>query len=278
MTSFQEAPRAPLYLPTIDAYDQWAPYYDTDGNFLQILDSHLLDELLPRWLASLPPSPKVVDLGCGTGRNTVRLLSVDGAEVIGLDLSPNMLEVARRRCSEVSSTLEASLGTPKASVVDFALFDILHFESSYAGDSNQASNETTIQKGVAKTSDPVYDRVQLRDSTDAILSTLVLEHVPLRAFFAYCAHVLRPGGSLLVTNMAEDMGRVSQAGFKDPETGVKIRPTSFTHGIEETVKEACTHGFAIQGDVQERDVRLEDIETLGLGERGKKWIGVKVCE
>lgn len=273
MTSSQEAPRAPLYLPTIDAYDLWAPHYDTDGNFLQILDSHLLDDLLPRWLASLPPSPKVIDLGCGTGRNSVRLLSIDGAEVMGLDLSPKMLEIAHGRCSQALSTLAASPGTPKASAVDFALFDILNFESSYAGDSNQSSN-----KGTAKTSDPIYDKVRMKDSVDAILSTLVLEHVPLRVFFAYCAHVLRPGGSLLVTNMAEDMGRVSQAGFKDPETGVKIRPTSFTHGIEETLQEAYTYGFTTQGDVQERDVRLEDIETLGLGERGKKWIGVKVCE
>ena len=176
------------------------------------------------------------------------------------------------------STLAVSSGTPKANAVDFALFDILKFESSDAVDTNQSSNEATIQKAVTKSSDPVFDKVLLKDSIDAALSTLVLEHVPLRAFFAYCAHILRPGGSLLVTNMAEDMGRVSQAGFKDPETGVKIRPTSFTHGIEETVKEAYTHGFTIQGDVQERDVRSEDIETLGLGERGKKWIGVKVCE
>ena len=278
MGSSQEAPRAPLYLPTIDAYDLWAPHYDTDGNFLQMLDSHLLEDFLPRWLASVPPSPKIIDLGCGTGRTTVRLLSIDGAEVTGLDLSPKMLEVARGRCSQALSALAASPGTPKASAVDFALFDILNFESSHGGGSNQSSNEVTIQKRVAKTSDPVFNRVQLRDSIDAILSTLVLEHVPLRAFFAYCAHVLRPGGSLLLTNMAEDMGRVSQAGFKDPETGVKIRPTSFTHGIEETVKEAYTYGFTVQGDVQERDVRSEDIETLGLGERGKKWIGVKVCE
>ena len=90
MRPSQEGPRAPLYLPTIDAYDLWAPHYDADGNFLQILDSHLLEDLLPQWLASLPPSPKIIDLGCGTGRNTVKLLSIDGADVIGLDLSPKL--------------------------------------------------------------------------------------------------------------------------------------------------------------------------------------------
>ena len=274
MASSREDPSvtAPLYLPTSEAYDLWAPYYDTDGNFLQILDSHLLEQLLPEWLASLPVSPNIIDLGCGTGRQTVRLLSFDGAEVIGLDLSPRMLEIARRRCSQVMNSLAAGSGTPKAKNVDFALFDILNSPSS----SNQPSDQLYTQKLIAEPSVPSGIDIHSKCSTDAILSTLVLEHVPLRDFFAYCAYVLRPGATLLITNMAEDMGRVSQAGFREPSTGKKIRPKSFTHGVEQTVREARLHGFSVHGDVQERDVREEDIETLKLGERGKKWIGVKV--
>lgn len=278
MASSQEAlsATAPLYLPTSEAYDLWAPYYDTDGNFLQILDSHLLEHLLPKWLASLPMSPRIIDLGCGTGRITLQLLSVHSAEVVGLDLSPNMLKLAHRRCIQAMDTLAAGSGAPKAKSVDFALFDILNFQSASERASNQPSDQQYTQKRTAEPSLPLGIDIHLMDSTDGIICTLVLEHVPLREFFAYCAYVLRPGATLLVTNMAEDMGRVSQAGFKEPSTGKKIRPKSFAHGVEQTVREAKQHGFSVHGEVQERDVREEDIETLKLGERGKKWIGVKV--
>lgn len=41
----------------------------------------------------------VVDLGCGTGNMTVRLAE-DGYDMIGVDLSPEMLEIARDKCPD----------------------------------------------------------------------------------------------------------------------------------------------------------------------------------
>lgn len=57
----------------------------------------LLEELLA--LASVPTGSRVLDVGCGTGASTEKLLEIaaDGGEVTGIDLSEGMLEVARRR-------------------------------------------------------------------------------------------------------------------------------------------------------------------------------------
>lgn len=71
--------RSIRYLDTASAYDLWASVYDTDGNFLQALDSIEMKMLLPRAMSMLTdtqndsPTTKIkaVDLGCGTGRNTL---------------------------------------------------------------------------------------------------------------------------------------------------------------------------------------------------------------
>ncbi|MFE7121317.1 class I SAM-dependent DNA methyltransferase [Streptomyces sp. NPDC057654] len=48
------------------------------------------------WLASaLPPGSRVLDLGCGTGLPTARRLSEAGHEVVGIDISPGILKLAR---------------------------------------------------------------------------------------------------------------------------------------------------------------------------------------
>lgn len=49
------------------------------------------------WLtASLPAGARVLDLGCGTGLPTARDLTAAGFQVTCVDLSPGMLELARR--------------------------------------------------------------------------------------------------------------------------------------------------------------------------------------
>jgi demethylmenaquinone methyltransferase/2-methoxy-6-polyprenyl-1,4-benzoquinol methylase len=47
---------------------------------------------------AVPQGGRVLELGCGTGSLTARLLA-RGARVTALDQSPAMLELARRRCS-----------------------------------------------------------------------------------------------------------------------------------------------------------------------------------
>ncbi|KAK3360351.1 cyclopropane-fatty-acyl-phospholipid synthase [Lasiosphaeria hispida] len=231
-----EPPITVKYLDTAAAYDLWSSVYDTDSNFLQALDSLEMASLLPE-LTSLIASPKpwkLVDLGCGTGRNTVHLVALPDVEVIGLDLSPKMLEVARGR-------LEAA--APGGG------FLLRVFDVSNPGD------------GVPQ-------------GADAVVSTLVLEHVALGVYFAAAAGMLKEGGLLLVTNMHEEMGRISQAGFIDPHTGEKIRPKSYAHSIEEVVAEAGRNGFEVVEGFWERRVTEENWQSFGP--RAEKWVGIKV--
>jgi len=50
---------------------------------------------LAPWL-KVPPGARVLDIGCGVGRWS-RLLAARGADVTGVDISPTMVEEARRR-------------------------------------------------------------------------------------------------------------------------------------------------------------------------------------
>jgi SAM-dependent methyltransferase len=56
---------------------------------------------LDRWLAHVPSGDKLIDLGCGAGEPIARYLIEQGHPVTGVDFSPKMLAIARRRFSEV---------------------------------------------------------------------------------------------------------------------------------------------------------------------------------
>ncbi|KAI0595047.1 hypothetical protein F4775DRAFT_571179 [Biscogniauxia sp. FL1348] len=115
-------------------------------------------------------------------------------------------------------------------------------------------------------------------AADAAISNLVLEHVPLAVFFKQAARTVRRDGVLLLTNMHEQMGAVSQAGFVDRSTGEKIRPRgSYAHGAGEVVAEARRWGFEVLGSdgLEEREVVDDGVMVERLGERSRKWVGVR---
>ena len=229
------------YLSTAQAYDLWAAVYDTDGNFLQALDTIQMKTLMPRTLgmlqtSQLPRPWKLVDLGCGTGRNTAALLGVQDASVVGLDVSPGMLDVARQRLGKVGAEGKLTL----------EVFDMLQQSS------------------------PPESAV----NADVVVSTLVIEHIPAEIFFGHVAKILKPGGILLLSNMHSEMGRISQAGFVDPKTGEKIRPTSYAHTVAQVEAEAAENGLKVVDKIEERAVEKSLVPFLG--ERSEKWIGVTV--
>jgi 2-polyprenyl-3-methyl-5-hydroxy-6-metoxy-1,4-benzoquinol methylase len=243
--STNTAPLTIRYLDTTAAYDLWSEVYDTDGNFLQALDSLEMQTLLPRFLSHIAtPQPwKFVDLGCGTGRNTLKLLHLRGSTVIGLDASSKMLDIAKSR---VDAEMKAQKPDQRVKQVEFGIYDLLH--------------DTEVPPSAT--------------NADAMISTLVIEHVPVEAFFTAASSMLKPGGSLLVTNMHSEMGEISQAGFIDPKTGEKIRPKSYAHRLEDVIKAADQYGFEVTGEPLERAVDEQTSELLGS--RAKKWIGVTV--
>jgi ubiquinone/menaquinone biosynthesis C-methylase UbiE len=74
-----------------DAYDRWSRQYDDDPNATRDLDAFVLRQV-PLQLADA----RVLEVGCGTGKNSAWLAS-QARELIALDFSPGMLDVARRR-------------------------------------------------------------------------------------------------------------------------------------------------------------------------------------
>jgi trans-aconitate methyltransferase len=77
------------------AAQAWNPsLYDSAGAFVPRLGADLVDLLSPR------PGERVLDLGCGTGDLT-RALAERGAQVVGLDASPDMVAEARRKHPEL---------------------------------------------------------------------------------------------------------------------------------------------------------------------------------
>jgi SAM-dependent methyltransferase len=238
-----DAPPAVRYLPTTAAYDLWAVHYDHDGNFLQALDTIEMRTLFPRLLEHLTDEKsqtgpwKLVDLGCGTGRNTTALLDVPGAEIVAVDASKGMLEVAKRNVGEMARE-KVGVGEVMFGVVDLLAEEVPEFVMG----------------------------------ADAIVSTLVLEHIPCDVFFEKVARILKPGGCLLMTNMHSQMGGISQAGFVDPMTGEKIRPTSYAHTVEETIQAAGAAGLSLVGTMEERMVDEALVEVLGP--RSRKWVGI----
>jgi malonyl-CoA O-methyltransferase len=73
-----------------EAYDAWAPVYDSDANATRDLDAAVVRGL------GLDATGDVLELGCGTGKNT-EWLAARARSVLALDFSPGMLERARAR-------------------------------------------------------------------------------------------------------------------------------------------------------------------------------------
>jgi ubiquinone/menaquinone biosynthesis C-methylase UbiE len=81
----------PLILPTREGYDRWAEIYDVEDNPLIALEEPEVDRLLGD-VAGLD----VLDVGCGTGRHSLRL-AAHGARVVGIDFSDGMLARAKEK-------------------------------------------------------------------------------------------------------------------------------------------------------------------------------------
>ncbi|NEE03152.1 class I SAM-dependent methyltransferase [Phytoactinopolyspora halotolerans] len=69
--------------------------YDRDFGFVAAYGVELLDWLRPQ------PGERIIDLGCGTGDLTARLVE-SGASVIGMDAEPAMIEAARERLGDAA--------------------------------------------------------------------------------------------------------------------------------------------------------------------------------
>ncbi|MBD2248597.1 class I SAM-dependent methyltransferase [Nostoc sp. FACHB-888] len=80
------------------AYDNWSTTYDADQNLTRDLDQIVTKEILMRKRCK-----SVVEIGCGTGKNTL-LLSQIAQIVYAVDFSAAMIEKAKEKVNSVNVT------------------------------------------------------------------------------------------------------------------------------------------------------------------------------
>jgi ubiquinone/menaquinone biosynthesis C-methylase UbiE len=81
-------------------YDEFADVYDVKHGVVGAGQSYNFQRYYEPFLTEhVPEAARVLELGCGTGVYTRWLLD-RGCTVVAMDISPNILEQARRRCPE----------------------------------------------------------------------------------------------------------------------------------------------------------------------------------
>lgn len=79
-------------------------------------------EVVDRVLAGLPLGARILDVPVGTGR-FLPLYQRHGLQAVGVDLSPDMLDLAARRAREIGYPADLRLGNAAALDVDDDVFD-----------------------------------------------------------------------------------------------------------------------------------------------------------
>jgi SAM-dependent methyltransferase len=198
---------------------------------------------------------KILDLGCGTGRNTRKLLQADwnvDVEIVGWDGSQAMLDIAQSKCDAARRSGKQKVAL-ELDVLDLASLNLVPESHTNA--------------------------------FDGLISTLVLEHIPADTFFAIVSRVLKSGSYALITNMHQDLGALSRAGFKTA-SGERFKATSYIYTPQDVVDAARVAGLELIGEVGEMavDDKLIDggvingvkVEKGTVTDRARKYVGTNV--
>jgi trans-aconitate methyltransferase len=113
--------------PLANLYDALAEAY-TAGR-------HLFDTTpMLEWLiAKLPPNGRILDAGCGDGDPTARFFRKHGYAVTGVDLSPKMIERARRNLPGeewIQDDMRSTPLPPECFVAVTAIYAVFHLPRS----------------------------------------------------------------------------------------------------------------------------------------------------
>jgi len=101
-----------------DSYNEWSDVYDTNTNLTRDLDSTVTRDLLGDLRFD-----SILEIGCGTGKNTVFLAQI-GKRVHSLDFSQGMIEKAREKVKAENVRFEMADLTKRWSCEDGA-YDLI---------------------------------------------------------------------------------------------------------------------------------------------------------
>ena len=208
-----------------EGYDRWAAQYDTYVNSTVAID----DLHFPTLWAGVT-GRDVLEIGCGTGRHTLRLAG-QGNRVTGLDLSPGMLAIARDKLKTYEE-------------VRLVEADVM-----------------TCDMGGREGGGP-FDA--------AVAALVVEHIADLPRLFARIAAVLKPDGELFLSEIHPYRSAGgSGARFVDPDTGEERWLANIPHSgaaILEAARGAglaCTTERDVFGDQALADLQPEWVRYLG---------------
>jgi SAM-dependent methyltransferase len=197
----------------------------------------------------LRPGETVLDLGSGTGKICFIASQVVGASghVIGVDMTPEMLAVARRNAPVVASRLGfANVEFRRGRIQDLKLdLDLLE-EALAAKPVGDVESLLEIQ---GHSDDLRLDRPLVDDdSVDVVVSNCVLNLVgndQKQALFREIYRVLRRGGRAVISDIVSDE-RVPETMQKDPELWSGCISGALTEeGFLTAFEDAGFHGVRI---------------------------------
>jgi arsenite methyltransferase len=224
---------------------------DYDPRYLAIIP----DEVIERDYGCGDPSrhlragETVLDLGSGTGKICFIAAQVVGPEgrVIGIDMTPEMLEVARRNAPLVAArTGYANVEFRRGRIQDLGLdLDLLDgaLASRPVLDSDGLFAAQALAEGLRRSQPLVAD-----GSVDVVVSNCVLNlvaDVEKRQLFAEIFRVLKSGGRAVISDIVSDE-EVPDALRQDPELWSGCVSGAFTEaGFLAAFEAAGFHGIRI---------------------------------
>lgn len=216
----------------------------------------------------LKPGETVLDLGSGTGKICFIASQVVGAHgrVIGIDMTPEMLDVARRNAPRVAETVgydnvEFRRGRIQDLSLDLDLLDKTLGEQPIASAEDFLSLESQIAN--LRHNQPLVSD----DSIDVVVSNCVLNLVASAqktTMFSEIHRVLRRGGRAVISDIVSDEP-IPQAMQEDPELWSGCISGALTEdGFLTAFEEAGFYGIRILERQAEPWRTVEGIEFRSL--------------
>ncbi len=205
------------YDSTVSCYDGHSKAYDEYQSAVVPCYNEMLDMVARTCWRYLGDKPKILDLGCGTGNASVALLERypnHDVSVFLIDGSEQMVEIAKEKTN-------------------------LKFPGSVAGSHIADISSADWVKGLNAA------------EFDAIISTLVLEHLPFDSYknvLNSCYRLLKPGGWLIAVEGYEEQGSDMQQWFNEEMEQRRHRiDTSISQFVAKLRAEKEVHYYCSKG-------------------------------
>jgi tRNA (cmo5U34)-methyltransferase len=208
---------------TVSCYDRHAQAYDLYQSAVVPGYLEMLDLVAGACRRYLPEEAKIIDLGCGTGNASLAILrKIPSAKVYIIDGSGRMVKVAEEKISRAHPGAIQGF-----KVADLATSD---WDDGIEG--------------------PVRS-----EGYDAVISTLVLEHLPFdryQAAIAKCLNLLRPGGWLLAAEgYAEEGSDMREWFFEEMEQRRRAVDPEISDFVARLRDEKETHYYCRKAEKEE---------------------------